>query len=84
MITDAIKDNIQMAEANVTAAERKYNEKKPCRWVVFGVMIALGLFLGIEIPQVTNMISASKYSRKSLDNVMHNLLGQYKFDNITT
>ena len=75
MIADAIQANVQTAEANLSEAERKYHASQPNRWIVFGGFVLLGLILGIEIPSVTNMLNASKYSRKSLDKIMSRLLG---------
>lgn len=46
--------------------------------------MVLGLVLGIEIPKVSNMLDSAKYSRKSLDNIMHKLLGDFNFDDIVT
>ena len=51
---------------------------------MFGLGIVIGIFFGVEIPKVTNMVGSSKYSRNSLDNVMKTLLGEYKFSDALT
>jgi hypothetical protein len=84
IISNGIKDHVAETTASLTDAEKRYQEQKPLKWAVFGIGIVLGIFFGIEIPKVTNMLGASKYSRKSLDNVMKTLLGEYKFSDALT
>jgi len=47
------------------------------KYVIMTIGIVLGIILGIVIPSVATTLTHAQYSRKSLDNIMKELLGKY-------
>lgn len=79
VLKDGLNNHVTNAIASLSDAERTYHQNRPLKWAVFAGFLVAGIVFGIEVPKITNMLGASKYSRKSLDNIMHTLLGAYKF-----
>lgn len=65
-------------------AEREYNKNKPKKWIVFVLFLILGGGLGFGIPDLLLMLGKSKFSRKSLDNIMTGYFGARRFPEILT
>lgn len=65
-------------------AKANYELNKPKMWIVLVFGIIVGMILGVNIPYLINKINHSLYSRKSLDNIMKTLLGDYKIDQALT
>ena len=61
-----------------------YERNKPKQWVVLIFGTIVGLLIGAYVPSLVNMLLNSLYSRKQLDKIMKDLLGDYKISEALT
>ena len=47
-------------------------------------MFFVGALLGIQVPALVNTLNHSLYSRTQLDNIMKDLLGDFRVDQVLT
>ena len=78
------KESVKILEEQLLAAEEKYEQDKPKYWVVLAGFIVIGIILGIELPAIVNKLTSSLYSRENLDNIMLNLLGDFRINEVLT
>lgn len=77
-------NSIKNTQMLLAQAKANYELNKPKMWIVLVFGIIVGMILGVNIPYLINKINHSLYSRKSLDNIMKTLLGDYKIDQALT
>jgi hypothetical protein len=84
ILKDGIKNHISETNASLLQAERDYSKGKPKKWVVLICFLVLGGLGGWGIPNLELMLSSSKFSRSSLDNVMYGYFGGKKSPDMLT
>jgi hypothetical protein len=60
------------------------SEIDPKKWIVTVLFTLLGLMLGKFLPKVFTVLNDSLYSRKDLDNIMKDMLGDYNIKDALT
>lgn len=78
------EENIKLLQDKLEVFEGDFIRDRPKKWIVTVLFTLLGLMLGKFLPKVFTVLNDSLYSRKDLDNIMKDMLGDYNIKDALT